>query len=871
MSEEKKETAVQSKENAESTAPDAGWRRWLPVVVCGLFTLMILSGLRAPKAKSDYDYVAFGKLPVLLGGRVKPMDSVARNALLKIAGQQKVPVEGNGPDGTWGDLVELHDEYQGQGLYHRKFYQFNKHPKKLDPSEWLLEVLLRPEVADRRFIFRIDLPELLDELKFETTGVDQSGLRYYSFEQLKPYVMRLHKQSRDISGVKEELRSPYQRAVYKLAAAVHLYVQLRNSYLPNPLLLPDAEPSPSQGARAKQEWDTTQAMKKASFVYSQAATKDFLAELKRLGQGTALQAELMGNHLSALQTIEGIVRQGTFNPDPELLGKNLFQTDAKTLVEMNSLIIGQFENIKDIAEANRDALRTRLDDIGITGADRDQITAQLDNLQSILNALNLIAAAPKAEQEDLARNLTMDRLIYRTMADRGLLLVVPPSKPNEKHEGWKKSGESLEGVMEQRKPASEQVTLLAIIATQYRAQDSVGFNQAVADYTKWLEKNKFTKALGKGKAEHSFNSFAPFASSMRVYLVAVLLAGFSWLKLSVWLTRSAFYLIGLAFVVHTAGLIFRMYLEGRPPVTNLYSSAVFCGWGAVLLGWILERIYRNGIGSFTAGIIGYSTLIIANHLAQEGDTMQMMQAVLDTNFWLATHVTIITIGYSATFLAGFLAIIYVIRGVFTSNLNKETASGIARMIYGIVCFSALFSFVGTVLGGIWADQSWGRFWGWDTKENGALLIVLWNVLVLHAKLGGIVKERGLITLVIFGNVITAWSWFGTNMLGIGLHAYGFMDEAFKTLMWFAIGQVLFMLAAAQPIRNWQSGAQLSKEHNSPIAKVVSVMMGLGVLLHLGSLWTSGFLSHLGIALVGAGMLLSFLPAEYTASSSRKSA
>jgi hypothetical protein len=95
------------------------------------------------------------------------------------------------------------------------------------------------------------------------------------------------------------------------------------------------------------------------------------------------------------------------------------------------------------------------------------------------------------------------------------------------------------------------------------------------------------------------------------------------------------------------------------------------------------------------------------------------------------------------------------------------------MVYAILCFALLFSFIGTVLGGIWADQSWGRFWGWDPKENGAVLIVLWNALILHARWCGLVKARGMAILTIFGNVITAWSWFGTNQLGIGLHAYGF--------------------------------------------------------------------------------------------------
>jgi len=237
-----------------------------------------------------------------------------------------------------------------------------------------------------------------------------------------------------------------------------------------------------------------------------------------------------------------------------------------------------------------------------------------------------------------------------------------------------------------------------------------------------------------------------------------------------------------------------MWLEGRPPVTNLYSAAVFVGWGAVILGLILERIYRDGIGNVVASSVGFVTLLVAGGLSLSGDTMEMLQAVLDTNFWLATHVVIITIGYAATFVAGFLAIVYVARELVANRVpfSKTNRLSLTKMIYGIVCFATLFSFVGTVLGGIWADQSWGRFWGWDPKENGALMIVIWNAAILHARWGGIIRERGLVTMAIFGNAVTAWSFFGTNMLGIGLHSYGFMDKAFAWLMVFVSAQVVIM-------------------------------------------------------------------------------
>jgi ABC-type transport system involved in cytochrome c biogenesis permease subunit len=247
-----------------------------------------------------------------------------------------------------------------------------------------------------------------------------------------------------------------------------------------------------------------------------------------------------------------------------------------------------------------------------------------------------------------------------------------------------------------------------------------------------------------------------------------------------------------------------MWIGGYAPVTNLYSSALFVGWVVGGLCLVLEKIYRNGIGSAAAGLIGFGTLIIAHHLSLSGDTLEMMRAVLDSNFWLATHVITVTTGYGATFLAGFLAIIYIFRGLLTRTLDAKTADALARMVYGIVCFATLFSFVGTILGGIWADQSWGRFWGWDPKENGALIIVLWNALILHARWGGLVKQRGLMILAIVGNIVTSWSWFGTNLLEVGLHSYGFTSSGRTTLAWFVISQLAIIAIALTPLTKWRS-------------------------------------------------------------------
>jgi ABC-type transport system involved in cytochrome c biogenesis permease subunit len=378
-------------------------------------------------------------------------------------------------------------------------------------------------------------------------------------------------------------------------------------------------------------------------------------------------------------------------------------------------------------------------------------------------------------------------------------LIVPP----ENNSGdWKRVGTVLLEAAKGEK-ISPAVENYAAMADAFKGGDAAGFNSALADYRASLIPD-FSHAMAKSSAEVFFNQMQPFYNAMVIYVLAGLLAIFSWFNLSETLRRSAVWLIALAFAIHTTGLIYRIVLQDRPPVTNLYSSAIFIGWGAVILGIILEKFYKNGIGAVVSAGMGFITLIIAQNLALDGDTMEMMRAVLDTNFWLATHVVAVTTGYASTFVAGFLALIYIVRGVFTKTLDEPTGKSLARMIYGIVCFATLFSFVGTVLGGIWADQSWGRFWGWDPKENGALIIVLWNALILHLRWGGMIRERGLVICAIGGNIVTSWSWFGVNMLGIGLHSYGFTDAAFKWLVLFVASQVGFIALGSLPARMWKS-------------------------------------------------------------------
>ena len=476
----------------------------------------------------------------------------------------------------------------------------------------------------------------------------------------------------------------------------------------------------------------------------------------------------------------------------------------------------------------------------------DDFAAELDAYQkSIAPGMAAVNARDSGQKFDQEAFNTLLGFMggYNTVASFALPLTIPPADLSLPRDAWQNIGTNLMQTARtgEINPA---VKFYAEMVTAYRSDQPADFNQAVAGYRVWLA-DRFTPQLRKADQELFFSTMEPFYKATVIYVLTLVLACIYLLVASEWIRKSAFYLVILAVVIHTFGLVFRMYLEGRPPVTNLYSSAIFIGWACVLLGLVLEKIYPIGIGILVASFVGFVTQIIALHLALSGDTMEMMRAVLDTNLWLSTHVVTVTLGYASTFLAGFLAIVYIVLGIFTKRLTQpldakaaigltvvtaiaapvvaipvvglavgkglssqigkaEIGKIMAKMVYGIVCFATLFSFVGTVLGGIWADQSWGRFWGWDPKENGALLIVLWNATILHARWGGLVRERGLMNLAVFGNIVTSFSWFGVNMLGIGLHSYGFMDAAFFWLMLFIVSQVAIILLGLLPQKLWRS-------------------------------------------------------------------
>ncbi|MFO1078067.1 MAG: cytochrome c biogenesis protein CcsA [Planctomycetota bacterium] len=236
----------------------------------------------------------------------------------------------------------------------------------------------------------------------------------------------------------------------------------------------------------------------------------------------------------------------------------------------------------------------------------------------------------------------------------------------------------------------------------------------------------------------------------------------------------AFTAIGLGYL--TADITVRCLITGRPPIKNLYDTFLFICAIGVFAALVTELITRLRVALSVAPFLGAVLIMLARmfEVSDGSDTMRQLQAVLDSNYWLATHVTTINMGYAAGMVAMLIADVWLVLRTFRiGDRNPAFQKTIVRMAYGVTCFGLLFSVVGTILGGVWANDSWGRFWGWDPKENGALLICLAQVALLHGRMCGWFRDFLFCLLTGATGLWVGFSWFHVNLLGVGLHSYGF--------------------------------------------------------------------------------------------------
>lgn len=277
------------------------------------------------------------------------------------------------------------------------------------------------------------------------------------------------------------------------------------------------------------------------------------------------------------------------------------------------------------------------------------------------------------------------------------------------------------------------------------------------------------------KIEVFYNEFHPYRWAWIFYAVGMVLLGLCWLLSKNFLYVPAWIAVLIGFGFNIFGMALRIYLIGRPPVTNMYETVVWVGFGAVLFAMIMEAIYKWRFILLAGSMVGAFSLVLANMAPAVLDkSLHPLEPVLRSNFWLTIHVMTITISYAAFFLAfalGDICLVYFLKG------EKKYEAQIKAMVLSIYrCMQIGISFLapGIILGGIWADYSWGRFWGWDPKETWALIALLGYIAVLHGRLAGWIKDFGMAASGIITFALVIMAWYGVNfVLGAGLHSYGF--------------------------------------------------------------------------------------------------
>jgi ABC-type transport system involved in cytochrome c biogenesis permease subunit len=638
----------------------------------------------------------FAGLPAMVNGRIKPLDTVARFALLRFHGKQSIKAETL--DESNGEKIPVIDPVTGEKLVDAK-----GKAQKFTAMEWMLLTWFRPESARALPVFIVDNSDAIVLL-----GLHGKGKRdRYSFNEIEGARQTLGERVKKIRAMKEEERSIEDRAIGKLALDFQDYEMMlshfdfaRDPFDGHAAEVPDAVLTASE----RQTADIGTILRKTQ-AYLDAEWKKFLDEnvpdisqvqpallaegRESWGQQEALKAPwltglyraMFGANLSgdraSLLRIFPPKDKGTlvWNGPGPIMQEVLFGTGKPTDEDFANLT-----RYGRLAQASLDAAQFK-----------KEARAVVDHIDQ--------AAAPRQEAQHIGLELHMHRADYFIRALYFFILGI-----------------------------------IALAGT-------------------W-----------------TFMAMKEARPGLRH--LAKLSLGLSWLSV----------LVGT--VLGITGIVIRCIIMQRPPITNLYETIIFIATTGVIFGLVAEALTRRTFALLIANIAGMIGMYLSiRFLDMEArDTLQQLEAVLITNFWLATHVPCINLGYTAGMMACLFSMLYLglrfLGKVKAGDVNARVIGGVS---YAFVLVGLFLSLVGTVLGGVWANYSWGRFWGWDPKENGALMIVLMNLVILHGRLGNYIREPGFHAANVVLGMITLFSWFATNQLGIGLHAYGELSGAWVWL------------------------------------------------------------------------------------------
>ena len=637
-------------------------------------------------------------IPVQDGGRVKPFSTLARFKMLSLHGSLKMKIKS-------GDRTV-----------------------KIGPTEWLLDCLFRPEIANELPVFRVDDTEVLH--RFGILPDDRRArLSYNDF--LRDYGKGPDGRDR----LFEEAKSIFEK---------------------------------EQEETERKSRLTPQQVKNEEYSRTPEEVKED-EEYEREGKVIKELAQKL-NDYESLTNFLGFTRAEFTPPN---MPESVFGDDGLD-PEQFSTWVSRFDRLRLVYQLGQQQ--------GL------QLPVEVQNLIGIVERyVNLSRGGVKwlpPRNDDREEWWSVGDQIISVLEDDGF--------------DWRNLKENVAKVVELRAENAEipeelkstarwqavltDMRALENLVEKSKRPNSPEFLDALTAWNKEITARATARDEGTIIAgEVSYYRWNYFMNALVFFLLAFIVSAVGWVvsegkagRIVRWISVGSY---ACGFLILVAGIVHRSVLMGRPPVGNLYDTIPFITMGATLVLGVAEWLTRRKLLLSLGSVLGVAGLFLAfrYEVGDAKDHMDPLVAVLKSNYWLATHVVTVTIGYSGGLMACFVSAVYVhMRLAKLLDDDRSFHRLATRSVYGIVCFTLLFSLVGTVLGGIWANDSWGRFWGWDPKENGALLIVLWSLIILHARLAGWIRDWGLHLLAIFGGAVVGFSWWHVNMLEVGLHSYGFI-------------------------------------------------------------------------------------------------
>lgn len=378
-------------------------------------------------------------------------------------------------------------------------------------------------------------------------------------------------------------------------------------------------------------------------------------------------------------------------------------------------------------------------------------------------------------------------------------MIIPPEGASDSSSGaWESlssAGGGAGGTLIRQK--------FADVLRAYEKGEAAGFTTATRELRTAVEGAMpgYAAQAGKLKVEKLYNDWRPYRVAWLLYFLGALLGAFALVAARPQLRRPAVALILTAMVFHVVGIALRCYVAGRPPVTNMYESVNWVSLGVLIFALVLWWSHRQLLPVFVGAFLSALGLLYADLSPAILDpSIQPLVPVLRSNYWLTIHVLSITLGYAAFFLSLGIADVvlfqYIRPGTDRAARDLKVRA-LNQLSYRALQFGIVLLAAGTILGGIWADYSWGRFWGWDPKETWALIALLCYLAVLHARYTGWMREFGFAAWTVASFLSVLMAWYGLNfVLGAGLHSYGFVSGGLGPVLVFIAAQLAYTAYAA---------------------------------------------------------------------------